>query len=306
MADIIDIPKIPGTYHGNKVRHRDRYKFIRRARVHFLVSLLVACVALPLTASVLAQSSISSMTAEPSEGAMMSMPMRADGHVPLGVTGGDFMTKGNWMISYRYMRMEMDNNLIGTDSVSPEQIISTVSNRFFGLTGQPSTLRVVPTNMTTNMHMFGLMYAPTQSLTVVSMIPYLDRSMKHVTFEGPSGNARLGTFTTTSSGIGDVKLMSLYRAWAASDHRIHLNAGLSLPTGSIDEEGAVLTPGGGRPTLRLPYPMQLGSGTFDLMPGATYKGQSDRIGWGAQYLATIRLGDNDEGYTLGDVHRITG
>ena len=113
MADIIDIPKIPGTYHGNKVRHRDRYKFIRRARVHFLVSLLVACVALPLTASVLAQSSISSMTAEPSEGAMMSMPMRADGHVPLGVTGGDFMTKGNWMISYRYMRMEMDNNLIG-------------------------------------------------------------------------------------------------------------------------------------------------------------------------------------------------
>ncbi len=100
--------------------------------------------------------------------------------------------------------------------------------------------------------------------------------------------------------------MGLIKAWESNGHRVHLNAGLSLPTGSIDEEDDVLAPTGARPTLRLPYPMQLGSGTFDLMPGVTYKGRSGSFGWGAQYMGTIRLGDNDEGYSLGDVHQATG
>ena len=100
--------------------------------------------------------------------------------------------------------------------------------------------------------------------------------------------------------------MGLFRAWESGNNRVHLNAGLSLPTGSLDHEDDVLTPMGMRSTLRLPYPMQLGSGTFDLMPGITYKGRSSNLGWGAQYLATLRLSDNDDGYTFGDVHQITG
>jgi hypothetical protein len=232
--------------------------------------------------------------------------MRADSLAPLGVLGGDTMAKGKWMLSYRYTRMEMEDNLIGSDHVSPEQIVTTVPNRFFGLPGQPPTLRVVPTQMSTDMHMFSAMYAPTERLTLMGMLPYVKRSMKHVTFQGPAGTTRLGTFTTKSSGLGDLKLMGLFRAWESGNHRAHVNAGVNLPTGSIDEEDDVLTPTGARPTQRLPYPMQLGSGTFDLMPGVTYKGRSSNIGWGAQYLATIRLGDNDEGYTLGDAHQITG
>ncbi len=45
------------------------------------------------------------------------------------------------------------------------------------------------------------------------------------------------------------------------------NLGLTLyfPTGSIDERGA--TPMG--PNMQLPYPMQLGSGTYDLEPSFT-------------------------------------
>ena len=275
---------------------------------------LVAFIAL-LPVSGAAQESTSGM----SEGEQMSMRgdgeggmhmqmdmMRADSHAPVGVMGGDRMRKGMWMLSYGYMRMEMEDNLIGTVNVSPEQIVTTIPNRFFGVPGQPPTLRVVATEMTTDMHMFGAMYAPTEQLTLMGMVPYVERSMKHVTFQGPAGTARLGTFTTKSSGIGDAKLMGLFRASESGIHRVHVNAGLSLPTGSIDEEDDILTPTGARPTQRLPYPMQLGSGTFDLMPGVTYKRRSGGVGWGAQYLTTIRLGDNDEGYSLGDVHQVTG
>lgn len=239
-------------------------------------------------------------------GGMQMDMMRADRHVPLGVMGGNTMIKGTWMVTYRYMRMEMGGNLIGDTNVTPEQIATTVPNRFFGLAGQPITLRVVPIKMTTDMHLFGAMYAPTDRTTLMGMIPYLEREMNHITFAGGAGTTSLGSFTTKSNGIGDAKLMALFSAWDSGAHKIHLNAGLSLPTGSIDEQDDVLAPIGTRPTLRLPYPMQLGSGTFDAMPGITYKGHFGDFGWGAQYMGAIRLGKNDEGYALGDVHQLSG
>lgn len=245
-----------------------------------------------------------------SEGAAMSEPMemgmatgmmRADAHVPFGVTGGDLMMPGKVMLSYRYMRMQMDGNRIGTDEVSPEEIVTRVPNRF----APPPTLRVVPTDMTTEMHMVGAMYAPSDRLTLMAMTAYFEKSMDHVTFRGASGTDRRGTFTSESSGIGDTKLAGLLHVYDSDRHQLYLNAGISLPTGSIDESGEVLSPMGTRPELRLPYPMQLGSGTFDLLPGVTYKGSEGRVGWGAQASGTVRLGRNDEGYSLGDRAELT-
>ncbi len=227
------------------------------------------------------------------EGASM---MRPDAHAPPGVTGADLMMPGKLMFSYRYMRMEMDDNRIGTDEASPEKIVTTVRNRF----APPPTLRVVPTEMTTEMHMLGAMYAPSERLTLMAMTAYIEKRMEHVTFRGANGTDRRGTFTTDSSGFGDTKLAGVLSLLERGGHEVYLNAGLSLPTGSIDESHEVLTPKGSRPTLRLPYPMQLGSGTFDLLPGVTYKGVEGRLGWGAQALATVRLGRNDEDYSLGE------
>ena len=52
---------------------------------------------------------------------------------------------------------------------------------------------------------------------------------------------------------------------------------------------------------QLPYPMQTGSGTWDLMPGATYTGKGASISWGGQAVGTVRLGRNDADYAFGDV-----
>ena len=59
------------------------------------------------------------------------------------------------------------------------------------------------------------------------------------------------------------------------------------------------------PNQQLPYPMQLGSGTFDLLPGITYLGQYNDMSWGSQLSGVVRLGENDRDYTLGDVLDIT-
>jgi len=51
--------------------------------------------------------------------------------------------------------------------------------------------------------------------------------------------------------------------------------------------------------------MQLGSGTWDLLPGLTYLGHAQKWAWGAQALFTVRLGRNDNDYRLGDAYRLS-
>lgn len=230
----------------------------------------------------------------------------ATGHAPIGVMGDHLHKQGEFMFSYRFMHMHMEGNRIGDNRVSPRTIATTVPNRFFGRPMQPPTLRVVPTQMSMDMHMFGAMYAPTDNVTLMAMVNFIDKEMDHLTFMGPAGPVVRGGFTTRSEGFGDTKLSGLFRLYDDTMHHWHFNLGLSLPTGSITERDRVLAPTGATPVLRLPYAMQLGTGTFDLLPGVTYNGHLADFSWGAQYRAEIRLEDeNDEGYAWGDKHAVT-
>lgn len=227
-------------------------------------------------------------------------------HAPIGVMGDHVHSKGEWMVSYRFMRMDMQGNRMGSSSISADEIATTIPNRLAGQPNQPPTLRVVPTEMTMDMHMFGAMYAPTDNLTLMVMANYLKNKMKHISYMGMMGTTQRGTFTTTSEGIGDTKVSGLYKLYDDSVNKVHLNIGLSLPTGSITKKDRVLTPMGTTPNLRLPYMMQLGSGTFDLLPGITYQRYKGKWNFGGQYMATIRTGENSEDYTLGDQHQLSG
>ncbi|KWV90603.1 alpha-amylase [Erythrobacter sp. YT30] len=222
-------------------------------------------------------------------------------HAPIGVMGDHRHAKGEWMISYRLMHMDMEGIQIGTDDVTPEQVATTVPNRFFGAPGQPPTLRIVPTSMRMDMHMAGVMYGLSDQVTLMVMGNYITKEMDHITFQGGMGDTRLGTFRTRTSDFGDTKVAALI----GITENVHLNAGVSIPTGTVTEGAEILTPMGMRPTVRTPYPMQIGSGTWDLEPGITYRDQNEDYGWGAQVRGTIRLGDNDEGYAFGDTYQAT-
>jgi len=194
---------------------------------------------------------------------------------PIGVMGSHSHGKGGWMIAYRYMHMEMDGMRDGTDNLSSSEVLTDYM--------------VTPERMSTDMHMLGGMYGVSDELTLTAMVPYIKKGMDHVTRMG-------GRFTTKSEGFGDVQVGGLYTLRRWNEQQVHLNLGLSMPTGDIDETGN--TPA--MQDAQLPYPMQLGSGTWDFLPGITYLGQDDRYSWGAQAVATVRTGDNDNGYTLGD------
>jgi hypothetical protein len=148
--------------------------------------------------------------------------------------------------------------------------------------------------MTMQMHMFGMMYGVTNDLTLMAMLPYVVKDMDHITRSNQS-------FNTDSEGIGDIKITGLYQVLNENQQRIHLNAGISIPSGSIEARDT--TPAG--PDQLLPYPMQLGSGTLDLHPGITYLGQTGDWSWGSQIIGTIRLGENSNSYKFGDQIMLT-
>jgi hypothetical protein len=210
---------------------------------------------------------------------------RADGHAPIGVMGDHMHHKGEWMFSYRFMNMNMDGNLFGTEAISE-------TDTFVNYT-------VAPQNMHMKMHMWGAMYAPSDKLTFVIMANFLENDMELLT-----GNLmmmpmmRNVTFETSSSGLGDTKVGALYSLFHKNSSALHLNFGLSIPTGSLTETGE--TPVSAPNKIRLGYKMQLGSGTWDPSLGVTYLKQYNHMSYGAQTTYLYRIGENNEGYTLGD------
>jgi len=226
----------------------------------------------------------------------------ATDHAPIGVMADHRHEQGEWMVSYRYMFMDMSGNRNGTDSLSPEAVI-TFPNRFANPPMMPPNLRVVPTDMPMQMHMVGGMYGLTDRITLMAMGMYVTREMDHITFQGPMGETRLGEFTTEVSGFGDTSIGLVYGLDDGTRAHSQINASLmvSLPTGSIEETDDILTPMNTRPTVRLPYAMQLGSGTVDLKPSLTAFNRYGDWSLGGQVSGVIRLDENDEGYKLGDV-----
>lgn len=233
---------------------------------------------------------VSFASTQPAYAGGVSLP---DDHAPIGVMGDHNHGKGEWMASYRYSRMEMDGNRDGDSRISRASVL----NNFV----------VAPLDMTMEMHMFGLMYGASDSLTIMGMLPYIRKSMNHVN--------RMGTyFETETEGVGDFKLSGIYTLYDSgsnsahpnnhshrSKHNLLFNFGVSLPTGSVDERGD--TPAGSN--QKLPYPMQLGSGTFDPLLGLTYTSKYDRWSWGGQIGTVLRFGTNSEGYRLGNEYSAT-
>lgn len=206
---------------------------------------------------------------------------RPDGHAPISVMGDHTHGKGEVMFSYRYMYMNMEDLNEGSENTDFSNALSQYM--------------VTPTKMPMQMHMLGMMYAPSDNVTLMVMANYLQSEMDHVTRMGMN-------FTTETSGFGDVKVAALYKFFNKKQQQLHAQIGVSIPTGSIDEED--VTPASSPNEVILPYPMQIGSGTFDGELALTYLKQCTNWSFGSQLRTTLRFGKNDNDYRLGNEYSL--
>ena len=195
---------------------------------------------------------------------------------------------GMWMANYKFMHMAQKGLRNGTTDV-PTENATPVGNQPFGF-------MMAPTRMTMDMHMVMVMYGLTDRLTLMGMGNYLENEMEMVMNMG-TGNRPDAPMR--SSGPGDTELRGIYRL----DEHLTASLGLGLPTGDIDQSFVTM----GK-TFRLPYDMQLGSGTVDLKPALTYNVLSAdaQWNWGGQASYTYHAGHNGNGYSLGDSAKLNG
>ncbi|OEK09765.1 alpha amylase [Flavivirga aquatica] len=202
---------------------------------------------------------------------------RPDGHAPISVMADHVHHKDEFMFSYRYMTMDMQQLRQDTDDATS----ADAHARYM----------VAPQDMTMNMHMLGAMYAPSDKITLMIMANYIKNDMN---LEMRNGNR----FTTNTSGLGDVSVSALYSIFNKNRKALHAQIGVSIPTGNIEEKDVLPVSMGN--AVQLPYPMQTGTGSFGTKLGLTYLGQSDKFSWGHQLTGMININDNDQDYKFGN------
>ena len=200
---------------------------------------------------------------------------RPDGIAPAGVLGDHTLKSSQLLISYRYNVTSFDGNLNGTQPVSTAAILAAFT--------------FAPTRMTFQQHLILFEYAPTDDLTMMFRLPIQEIDIEFVDQGGHQVH-------TANTQLADIPITFMYALKRWNRQQIHLNFGLSTPTGLIDTLTDHATAG----SPNLGYPQRTSSGTWDLLPGLTYTGQSDRWTWGAQAMGTVRMGRNRFDYTLGD------
>lgn len=182
---------------------------------------------------------------------------------------------GNTRIGYRYIRLLFEDYNDGTRKRSAEEVLSDFP--------------VAPDRITQEAHVLSVSQRINADLAVQIELPFLQQGTDHIRRSG-------APFRIETDGVGDIVGLGVYRVVKSATHQVFVMAGLSLPTGSINETGD--TPRG-RDTA-VPYTMQIGSGTYDLQPGLLYVGGEGALEWGAELAAKLRLGRNDRDYHLGN------
>jgi len=222
----------------------------------------------------------------------------ADKHAPAGIMGDHIHDPGEFMVEYKYMNMVMDGNRFGDQRVSDQQALAIGQ-------GLGTNFGATPTHMTMEMHMLHLMYGLSENVTVYTMLMFPSITMDHLRNTPFMANPPLAgtTFTTNNSGIGDTVFGALWQACKDDQNELIFNLAFSVPTGDIDR--LTRTPTGGRGALEFPYPMRLGSGTFNFRPGVTYKRYMEQGSFGMQLQTDLPLGRNYDGYSVSDEFRLS-
>ncbi|MBT4989477.1 MAG: transporter [Rickettsiales bacterium] len=200
---------------------------------------------------------------------------RPDDHAPIGVMRDHVHHKGEFMASYRIGYMKMKNLINGDDDVSNSEALNSYN--------------MIPTEMTMKMHMIGLMYGIGHNFNISVMGSFIEKDMDNY------GNMS-GAFFRDSQGVGDTKINTSYQFYNNDNIKALFNLAISLPTGDIDEsyDGS-----------RLAYAMQIGSGSYDILPGLSFNKSYNDYSYGGQLNAIFRTDMNDNGYKFGDQYNST-
>ena len=198
---------------------------------------------------------------------------RPDGHAPAGVMADFTLPAGGIYVGYRYSAEKFRGTLIGTQDVSADEI-----RDFFTVAPLTHDRWVGEVDVRLGLGLG----------TVQFSMPWVRNELLNET--------DLGFFESSSEFLGDISLRGLFDLLKLDQYRLNLTLGATVPTGRISKRGTTST--GARDVL--PFTMQGGSGSPDILAGGTFQAQNEMASVGAQINSVLRVVDNDQDYRLGD------
>lgn len=204
---------------------------------------------------------------------------------------------GEWMFGLSYETRDFSGIHSGSETVTASDLADA------GFTRYASTMRM-------EMAMLHMMFGVTDHVTLMVMPHYMQMEMDMLptTMMAHMGSGHMGSshmghgahgmmpHTMSVSGWGDTRVGAQFKMCADAKTQVYTNLSLSVPTGSVTRKQA-----GG---VFLPYGMQLGSGTWDVLPGVVMTHAVDHhVLMGGRLGARLPLeSQNDSGYSLGDTY----
>ena len=199
-----------------------------------------------------------------------------------------------WSFSYNFQKSTFEDYYDGDSKVSNHDVLWTPGEEPRSSKNYP----VVPTDIDQEVHAVRVGYSLTDALSVSVVAPYIKQSTDHISIV-----PGYDEFVIKSDGIGDITIMGSYQLSGSGWSNWRAGFGLSIPTGSIDEEGDTPRAPGDQ---QLPYTMQIGSGTYDVPAFISYAKKQAGYDWGSDLRGKLRLGENDRDYTLGNNFSLSG
>jgi hypothetical protein len=197
--------------------------------------------------------------------------------------------KKAWEFAYTYRKLDVGGYKSGTTSLTFQDVLFSPGEI---RTGQ--NYPVVPTYICQHVHAVSASYALKDNLSINIVVPYIQQATDHI-----SSVPNFSEFVLKSEGFGDIAMGVGYQKQMGASSAFQINGGMRVPTGSIDKTGD--TPRQGQGTLeRLPYTMQIGSGTWDFSGAVSFSKAIGDIKLSAGANTTLRTGKNKNGYRLGN------
>ena len=236
------------------------------------------------TSAALAQST-------PSEFAELSFQALLDVDIDERVT--EQSSPNRWSFSVQLKAAEFDGYKIDDSDVSLDDVLFSPGEE----PRTTSNFPVVPTIIDQYAKIVQLGYQVNERLKLGIQVPFIYQKTDHISVVPGYDN-----FVISSSGLGDIALSASYALQDNSDFSWWVTAGVSLPTGSIDEQGDTPRSAGDQ---QLPYTMQLGSGTYDFPVELSYQSKGEH-GFSISLSAMLRTGTNNRNYRLGNNYKLSG
>ena len=211
--------------------------------------------------------------------------LRLGGNAPIGLITDHGYKAGDVVFSQRGVVIGLHALQSGTDTIETADVLKDYM--------------FAPNYIITSTQIFSTTYAPHDHITLMAIMNYHERymQMEGSYQQGDHQKQPVGIYNIDSNGFGDIKFDTLLTLLKKEHLTLVGNIGVSLPAGSIAKKGD-----DGRV---LPYPMQLGSGSYEARPGITVFGTKEDWSYGSQLISSLPLHQNARKYRHGNTFTVT-